>query len=332
MTPFGIRVAIAAYEGTWASTLYATADILQSANLRQLTRTFSWGVVTPTEQTIVSYSGHRIAGDATMADGVLYDWVVLPHFWGDFDRVIQLHPQISSWLQQQYDGGALIASVNSGAFWLAYAGLLKGRRGTTYWRHIPELKARFPEVEWLTQQGLVEDSGLYTSNGQHAGMDLALHVVDRVCGADMASGLARDITFDHRRDYDLTLFNMAGFRHHRDESIHQIQGWLDEHFAGPVSFKDLADNAGMSKSTFLRRFERATGEKPARYLQRLRVEAAKHRLINSDENIKAISINVGYQDISHFSKVFKSLAAYSPRNFRSRYRPRKKANRCNTGC
>ena len=324
MTPFGIRVAIVACEGIWASTLYTTADILQSVNLRQLTGTFSWGVVTPTEQTIVSYSGQRITGDTTMADSALYDWVVLPHFWGDFDRLIQLHPQIAPWLQRQYEGGALIASVNSGAFWLAYAGLLKGRRATTYWRHIPELKARYPDVEWLAQQGLVEDGGLYTSNGQNAGMDLAFHLVERVCGADMASGLARDITFDNRRDYDLTLFNMAGFRHHRDESIHQIQDWLDANFFGPVTFKDLADNAGMSKSTFLRRFERATGEKPARYLQRLRVEAAKHRLINSDDNIKAIAINVGYQDISHFSKVFKSVTTYSPRNFRNRYRPRKK--------
>jgi len=324
MTPFGIRVAIVAYEGTWASTLYTTADILQSVNLRQLTGTFSWDVVTPTEQTIVSYSGHRIVGDTTMAGSIIYDWVVLPHFWGDFDRVIQSHPQISPWLQRQYNSGAFIASVNSGAFWLAHAGLLEGRRATAYWRHIPELKARFPEVEWLVQQGLVEDSGLYTSNGQHAGMDLVLHVVDRVCGADMASGLARDITFDHRRDYDLTLFNMAGFRHHRDENIHQVQDWLDGNFFSSVSFKDLADNAGMSKSTFLRRFEGATGEKPARYLQRLRVEAAKHRLINSDDNIKAISLNAGYQDISHFSKVFKSVTAYSPRNFRIRYRPRKK--------
>ncbi|MGB1907373.1 MAG: GlxA family transcriptional regulator [Spongiibacter sp.] len=322
MAPFGIRVAFAVYEGVWASTLYPAADVLQSVNLRQLTGTFSWNIVTPTEQSVVSYSGQRMTGDATMMDSGRYDWVVLPHFWGDFDRALEVHPQVAHWLQRQYQSGALIASVNSGAFWAAQAGLLQGRRATAYWRHIPALKQQFPNVEWLEQQGLVEDAGLYTSNGQNAGMDLAMHLVERVCGAEMASDLARDITFDSRRDYDLTLFNMAGFRHHRDDNIHHVQNWLDKHFAETVSFRALADNAGMSKSTFLRRFERATGEKPTRYLQRLRVEAAKHRLINSDDNIKAISINVGYRDFSYFSKIFKVITNLSPKRFRERYRPR----------
>ncbi|MBQ0758797.1 helix-turn-helix domain-containing protein [uncultured Zhongshania sp.] len=322
MTPVGIRVALAAYEGVWASTLHPTADILQSVNLRQLTDTFSLKVVTPTEQSVVPYSGQRITGDATMMESGSYDWVVLPHFWGDFDRALQVHPQIAHWLLQQNEAGALIASVNSGAFWAAQAGLLRDRRATAYWRHIPALKQRFPDVDWLAQQGLVEDGGIYTSNGQNAGMDLAMHLVERTCGAEMANSLARDITFDIRRHYDLTLFNMAGFRHHRDDNIHHVQDWLDRHFAEAVSFQVLACNAGMSKSTFLRRFERATGEKPARYLQRLRIEAAKHRLINSDDNIKTISINVGYRDFSSFSKAFKSVTTHSPKRFRSHCRPR----------
>jgi len=84
---------------------------------------------------------------------------------------------------------------------------------------------------------------------------------------------------------------------------------------------DAYDKLGMSKSTFIRRFQKSTGEKPSRYLQRLRVEAAKSRLINSDESTKTIALGVGYTDFSYFSVVFKSLTELTPSEFRRQFRP-----------
>ena len=103
--------------------------------------------------------------------------------------------------------------------------------------------------------------------------------------------------------------------------IHRAQDWLDEYFTQSVELQHLAKKIGMSKRTFIRRFQKATGELPSRYLQRLRVEAAKHRLGNTQDSIKTIGMGVGYRDISSFSKVFKSLTAVTPREFRSRLRP-----------
>jgi transcriptional regulator GlxA family with amidase domain len=88
-----------------------------------------------------------------------------------------------------------------------------------------------------------------------------------------------------------------------------------------LELQDLAKQIGMSKRTFIRRFQKATGELPSRYLQRLRVEAAKHLLGNTEDSIKTIGMGVGYRDISSFSKVFKSLTDVTPREFRSRLRP-----------
>ena len=146
-------------------------------------------------------------------------------------------------------------------------------------------------------------------------------MVEEFCGASIAAGLARDISFDSRRTYDLNLINIAGFRQHRDVGIHRAQDWLDEHFTQSVELQALANQIGMSKRTFIRRFQKATGELPSRYLQRLRIEAAKHRLGNTQDSIKTIGMGVGYRDISSFSKVFKTLTDVTPREYRQRLRP-----------
>lgn len=323
MSKIGWRVALVLYDGAWASTVNATPDLLQSINLRRMTQTFSWDNVTPAPDPIVAFSGYVIAGDTHMGAGDQYDLIILAHFWGDFDRVTRQYPQIAPWLREQYAKGAVIAGVNSGVFWAAEAGLLDTCRATTYWRHIDAFRKRYPAVDWQDNQSLVEDRGIYSSNGQNAANDLTMHLIEKFCGAELATDLARDITFDSRRNYDLTLLNIAGLRHHRDNGIHKAQDWLDNHYHQNVRFGEIADKVGMSKSTFIRRFHKATGKKPGQYLQRLRVEAAKHQLINSDDRIKTISLNVGYRDFGYFSAVFKLVAGIGPRQFRTRFRPRK---------
>ncbi|CAA0081871.1 HTH-type transcriptional regulator CdhR [Zhongshania aliphaticivorans] len=315
------RVALVAYEGAWSSAIYNTLDMLQSANLRNIKKVFSWNIVTPEAQAITSYSGQPIYGDMSMADSDCFDCIILPHYWDRLEHTVNQNPDIIvSWLLRQRQSGASIASINSGVLWAAEAGLLNSLRATAFWRQLPELRKRYPEVVWIEKQGLVEDGDIFSSNGPNAAIDLVVHLISKFCGPKLASGVAADMTCDTRRSYDLTLFNMAGFRQHHDSGIYRVQDWLDEHFNDPVEFHQLATQSGMSKSTFLRRFQKATGEKPAQYLQRLRVESAKHKLVNTNDNIKTVSMGVGYQNFSHFSKVFKQLTGASPRQYRERFR------------
>lgn len=321
MSKLGIRVALMIYDGAWASTIYQSLDLFQSANLRQMTQHFSSDIVTPTPNPIRSFSGRTLAGDVHVGATDHYDLIILSHYWGKFEILAKRSPQLVPWLQKQYENGSAIAGVNSGIFWAAEAGLLENRRATTYWRHLKAAKRRFKNVDWQENQVLVEDGGIYSSNGNNASMDLSMHLIEKFCGAEMAASLARDITFDMRRSYDLTLLNIAGLRQHRDAGIHKAQDWLDKHYQDKVEFEEVANIVGMSKRTFIRRFQKATGEKPTRYLQRLRVEAAKHQLINSDDSIKTISLSVGYGDFGYFSEVFKSVTELNPTQFRKRFRP-----------
>jgi transcriptional regulator GlxA family with amidase domain len=315
------RVALLIYNGAWASTVFSSLELFHSANLRQpKDQQFHCDLLSSDNQPVQLYGGHSIYGD-TMIGEQSYDLIILAHYWGDFEQVTQQHPEIPPWLAQQYAQGARIAGINSGIFWAAEAGILDGGRATTYWRHLREFEQRYPKIQWQANQASVEHEGIYSSNGQNASMDLSMHLLEKFSGPSLAASLARDISFDSRRTKDLNLINIAGFRQHRDVGIHRAQDWLDERYTESLELQHLAKQIGMSKRTFIRRFQKATGELPSRYLQRLRVEAAKHCLANTQDSIKTIGMGVGYRDVSSFSKVFKSLTDVTPREFRSRLRP-----------
>ncbi len=316
------HIALLIHDNVWVSSTYGVADLLQSANLRHKIPPFQFDIIAPTDESVTGFCGHQVLPETTIDNGKHYDVIILCHFYGNFIETIDKYTSVPSWLAEQEQSGAIIAAVTSGIFWAAEAGLLKNRTATTYWRDMPELSKRYPSVKWTDSQSLVEDGGIYSSNGQNAAWDLTLHLVEKFCDWQVASSLARDITYDTRRTYDLTLFNIAGFRKHSDPIIHRAQDWLDDHYGDKVCFETLAEKLGMSKRTFIRRFQKAIGENPSHYLQRLRVEYAKQQLINSDENIKTISLNVGYRDFGYFSTVFKSIADLTPREFRARFRPK----------
>jgi transcriptional regulator GlxA family with amidase domain len=317
------RVALLIFNGAWASTVYGSLEFFHSANLRQpKDQQFHCDLLSADHRPVKLYGGHSIHGDTVIGEQY-YDLIMLAHYWGDFEQVTQQYPEIPPWLAQQYAKGARIAGINSGIFWAAEAGILNGGRATTYWRHLREFEQRYPDIQWQANQASIEHEGIYSSNGQNAAMDLSLHLLEKFCGSSLAASLARDISFNSRRTNDLNLINIAGFRQHRDLGIHRAQDWLDERYAESLELQHLAKQIGMSKRTFIRRFQKATGELPSRYLQRLRVEAAKHRLSITQDSIKTIGMGVGYRDISSFSKVFKSLTDVTPREFRTRLRPAK---------
>ncbi len=325
------QIALLSYDGAWESSISSAPDLFQSINLRQTTHYFNWEIVTPTDKAVQVYSGTLMTGtysidagsanESSVSNERVFDLILIAHFWGDFEQLVNKYPQIAPWLRSQYKQGAVLAGVNSGVFWIAEAGLLDGRRATTYWRHLNVFQLRYPKVNWQEHQVLVEDAALYSSNGHNAAVDLTMHLIGYFGGIKLENSLARDVTFDFRRNYDLTLFNIMGFRRHHDKGIHQAQDWLNDHFHKKVVLQQLADKLGMSKSTFIRRFQKSTGEKPSHYLQRLRVESAKSRLINSDDSTKTIALGVGYTDYNYFSVLFKSLTQLTPLAFRRQFRP-----------
>lgn len=229
------------------------------------------------------------------------------------------HP-LCAWARAQHSAGALAASVCAGAFWLGQAGLLDHRPATTHWALEPAFRAAFPQVDLQPEHILVDDLDIVTAGGLMAWLDLGLHLTGLWLGPDMVSRLARHLLVDpagrEQRHY-------SGFRprrDHGDAAVLRAQRRMDAAYAQPLAVAELAAHAGVSERTFLRRFQAATGESPAAYLQRLRVEKARGALERGGAGTAEVAWSVGYQDPSAFARAFKSVTGLSPGAYRDRFR------------
>lgn len=320
------QVSILACDGVLASTLMQACDLFHMASLR-LGRRQGIGSVPAFQTRLVSPDGLPVRSFSDVmlpVDGALEaaDILVLPAFWGDFDTLLEKHPQVSDWLRNSHRCGSTLCGEASGVFWIAQAGLLNGKEATTYWRFFDEFARRFPNVQLNRDKHLTDADRLYCTTSSTSACDLYLHLIERFCGLEIAQTVARDVLHEVQRSYTPGRIGFGGQKLHRDMAILQIQHWLEEHYTEKFRLEDVARHHGMSIRNFMRRFQSATGDKPLHYLQRLRVETAKNLLISSRKSIKTISYEVGYDDASFFARLFRQHTGLSPNQYRQHAMPR----------
>ncbi|MEV2277450.1 DJ-1/PfpI family protein [Nocardiopsis sp. NPDC049922] len=199
-------------------------------------------------------------------------------------------------LTAHHAAGGTVASVCSGAFALAEAGLLDGRRCTTHHGLQEELARRHPGARVVPDVLYVADGGVVTSAGIASGIDLALHLVTVRHGPSAAASVARQMVVYARRNGDEPQASaMLRHRGHVVDVVHRVQDAIDARYGSPLRLADLAASAGVSERTLTRAFVSATGLTPLRYQQSLRLERAEH-LIGAGETVEAAARAVGFQD------------------------------------
>ncbi|WP_086830408.1 GlxA family transcriptional regulator, partial [Streptomyces sp. NRRL B-24572] len=187
-------------------------------------------------------------------------------------------PRVLDVLRASADGGKRIASICTGAFALAEAGLLDGRAATTYWAYRPLLAARHPAVDLQDDVLFVQDGPVLTSSGYAAGIDLCLHVIRTDHGAAVANAVARLALVAPVRPGGQTQFTQTPLPPERGVSFADTRAWAMEHLDEPLGLTDLARHAGVSVRTLSRRFHAETGVSPLQWLLHQRVERAKELL------------------------------------------------------
>jgi len=207
----------------------------------------------------------------------------------------QADPQFLDWLRRRYITSRRIGSVCTGAFYLAHAGLLDGRRATTHWRYLRQLSDQFDTVRVQAEPIFVRDGSVYTSAGITAGIDLALALVEEDCGNQVAQSVARDLVVFLQRQGDqpqlsATLAQRAADR----EPLRELQRWLPEHLDHVAGVADMAAFVNMSPRHFARLFKRETGIAPGEYLRKLRAEAARRRLKQGSGKRLQVASQVGF--------------------------------------
>ena len=214
-----------------------------------------------------------------------------------------------------------MTSLCSGAFLLAEAGLLEGRRVTTHWRHATTFRQKYPGSVIDTDRLLVELGDIITAGGVMAWTDLTLHMIQRFGGRKLMLDVARMFVLDppeRAQSYYATFLpNMS----HADAQIAAVQGLLRNMPGADHSIACLAQHAGLSERSFLRRFKQATGLTPVTYLQSLRVEAARSRLELTRDSFERISWDVGYGDTTAFRRIFQRIVGLTPSEYRRRFGP-----------
>jgi len=226
-------------------------------------------------------------------------------------------PALSAWLQSAAGEVRRLGAVCVGAFLLAEAGLLDGRRATAHWRFGRELGARYPAVRVEHEPLWVKDGNIYTSAGASAGIDLALAWVEEDCGAGLAHEAARELVLFLRRpggqpQVSISLASQSS----EMSSIRELQIWIAEHLRTRLSVEKLAVRMSMSARNFERVFTREVGITPSQYVLQMRVESARRQLERSDRGLKTVASSAGFGSVDVMRRAFVRLLGITPRGYR----------------
>ncbi|MBB6521993.1 helix-turn-helix domain-containing protein [Pseudoteredinibacter isoporae] len=271
-------------------------------------------------KSVMTRAGFAFQPDLSLPEVDQSDMIYLPALWRNPRPLMKSQPQLLSWLRQHYENGATISAVGTGCCLLAEAGLLDGKPATTHWHYFDQFQRDYPQVQLKRQYFITQASNLYCAASVNALADLTVHFIQRLYDRPTANHVERHFSHEIRRSYEESGFFEGCSNNHPDEDIVQAQIWLQDNYGKEVKLSDVAEKFDMSVRTFNRRFKSATGKSPLQYLQEVRIETAKDLLKTSNLSINEIAFRVGYQDMGHFTGLFKKLLATTPSEYRTTVR------------
>lgn len=231
-------------------------------------------------------------------------------------------PALIRWIGRIAERSRRVASVCTGAFLLAEAGLLDGRRATTHWSACATLRNRYPSVSVEEDPIFVRDGQVWSSAGVTAGIDLALAMLEEDAGNDAALAVARQLVMFVRRPGGQAQFSVQlSVRVADRESLRELQAWISANLGGDLSVEALATRAHMSPRNFARAFRREVGVTPAAYVERCRVERAEQLLQSTGAGLQQVALQSGFGSEDRMRRAFQRRLGVGPAGYRDRFRP-----------
>lgn len=225
-------------------------------------------------------------------------------------------PAMQSYLQNAARNCRRIAAICTGAFTLAEAGLLDGRRVTTHWFYARELASRFPSLQVEDDRIFIIDGSVWTSAGMSAGIDLALAMLEKDFGAELARRVAQGLVIYHRRAGGQSQHSELLEMDAKSDRIQKALAYARGNLRAPLSVEELADAASLSPRQFSRAFRAETGQSPAKAVERLRVEAARLMIEQSRHSIEVVANETGFADPERMRRAFLRVFGLPPQAVR----------------
>ena len=294
-------------------------DIFYAANVRLPPgRGYAVEVVSPVT-TVCGWAGLRLASDRSYRS-----------VRGDVDTLIvtgidepddaRRDPDLIRWLARMASRTRRVVGLCTGTFVLAEAGLLDGRRATTHWMDCDELARRFPAVTVERDPIYVRDRGVYTSAGSTAGLDLVLALVEEDVGRRVTLQVAQRMVFFLKRPGGQAQFSaQLSTQMAEREPLRELQAWILDHPGVDLSIEALARRAAMSPRNFFRVFVREVGMTPGRFVEHVRVEAARRLLEETSRGIPDVAHACGFGNPETMRIAFHRTLGVNPRSYRSRF-------------
>jgi transcriptional regulator GlxA family with amidase domain len=226
--------------------------------------------------------------------------------------------KLIAWIKARAARARRIASVCSGAFLLAAAGLLDGRRVVTHWERCAEFARRFPAVRLEPDPIFIRDGNIWTSAGITAGIDLALALVEEDLGRETALAVARRLVVFLKRPGGQSQFSTTLALQHGDARFERLHAWIADNLRRDLSITSLADAVGMSERSFVRHYRRATGRTPARAVEQVRVEAAR-QMLETGRAVKRVAARCGFGSEETMRRSFLRQLGTTPQAYRERF-------------
>ncbi len=247
------------------------------------------------------------------------DLVIIPSLNHNYERATAANGELIDWIGRQYRQGADIASICTGAYLLAAAGLLDGKSCSTHWSAADQLKRLYPKVNVQPDQLITDEQGIYTNGGAYSFLNLILYLVEKYYGRETAIFCAKVFQIEIDRQSQSSFIVFKGQKTHNDELIKKAQAYIESRPDERISTERLAASFAIGRRNFDRRFIKATGNTPLEYAQRVKIETAKKAFETSRKTINEVMYEVGYSDLKAFREVFRNITGLSPLEYRNRY-------------
>jgi len=301
--------------------VFTRASDMYARTSRGLPPIYSVEVVSiSSSRSLIANCGVRITADRTFREvrGKIDTLLVAG---GDAIEQNEINPEAVRWLKRISPRIRRVGSVCTGAMLLARAGLLDGRRATTHWNWCQTLIKRAPRARVERDPIFVRDENIYTSAGVTAGMDLALALVEEDHGSRLALQVARNLVLYLRRPGGQSQFSAALSLQLTDRKpLLELEAWVLDNLQKPLTVPLLAQRVAMSPRNFARVFTKEMKTTPAKFVERLRVEAARRRLEESHNSMEMIAGECGFGNVNSMRNVFQRTLKVAPGQYRRHFR------------
>jgi transcriptional regulator GlxA family with amidase domain len=308
-----------AVNGAQCLDLLGPVEVLDSATTQAPDAGYAVQVVAPGGGLVTFSNGVTIHADPVPSPPPRHDTLLIAG--GRGARAAVADEALVAWIGAASARARRTASVCTGAYLLAAAGLLSGRRATTHWQYCDALAARHPDVTLDPDALYIHDGDIWTSAGITAGIDMTLALVEEDLGAEIALTVARELVVFLKRPGGQTQFSRALAAQQAElPALRELQAWIAGHLDEDLSVASLAARAHLTERSFARAFRREVGQTPAAYVEALRIERARMLLEDGAQSLDSVARATGFRSAEVLRRAFHRRVGVSPAAYRERFR------------